>query len=274
VLEAIRHHRATHAHMVPTMVQQLLESPALEAADTSSLRCIVYAAAPMPVPVLKRAIARFGKILVNGYGLTEGGHGSAFPSHLHRPEGDADDLKRLASVGQPTAGTQVIVADAEDRELARGQIGELLIRSPSNMLGYWNNHPATVEALRNGWVHTGDVGYMDEQGYIFLVDRKKDMIISGGENIYCREVEEALIEHPALADVAVIGVPDEKWGEAVLAVAVKREAAVLPAEELIAHCRSRIAGYKCPKRVEFVAELPRLPSGKVSKVKLRERFAR
>jgi acyl-CoA synthetase (AMP-forming)/AMP-acid ligase II len=227
----------------------------------------------MPVPVLRRAIARFGRILVNGWGLTEAGNGTVLPQQAHRLDAPPEDLVRLGSVGQPALGTEVIVADDEGRERPRGQVGELLLRSASNMAGYWNNHPATVEALRDGWLRTGDMGRMDDHGFVFLVDRKKDMIISGGENIYCREVEEALIEHPGLADVAVIGVPDERWGEAVRAVAVRAAGSSVTEQELLAHCRTLIAAYKCPKCIEFVDELPRLPSGKVSKVALRERAA-
>ncbi|HSV34995.1 MAG TPA: long-chain-fatty-acid--CoA ligase [Ramlibacter sp.] len=272
VLRTIAAKRITHVHMVPTMLQGILDLPGHEDYDTSSLKCIIYAAAPMPVPVLRRAITRFGRILVNGWGLTEGGNGAMLPQHLHRPDGTPEEVGRLASVGQPTIGTELIVADDEGRELPRGQVGELLLRSASNMAGYWNNHPASVEALRGGWLRTGDMGRMDELGFVFLVDRKKDMIISGGENVYCREVEEALIEHPGLADVAVIGVADARWGEAVKAVAVRADGSDVTESELIAHCKRLIAGYKCPKSVAFVDALPRLASGKISKVELRSRY--
>ena len=273
ILQTIAKERITHVHIVPTMMQGVLDIPDNERYDTSSLKCIIYSAAPMPLPVLKRAMKRFGPVMLNGWGLTEGGNGSAFPRHLHRPDGTPDEIKRLGSVGQATANTDVRVGDEEDREVPRGTVGELLLRSASNLLGYWNNGPATMETLRNGWLHTGDMGYMDEQGYIFLVDRKKDMIISGGENIYCREVEEALIDHKGLADVAVIGVPDEKWGETVKAYAVRARGSNVTADELVAHCKTLIASYKCPKQIDFIDELPRLPSGKVSKVILRERHA-
>jgi acyl-CoA synthetase (AMP-forming)/AMP-acid ligase II len=269
VLRTIATERVTHVHMVPTMVQGVLEVPGQEEHDTSSLRCIIYAAAPMPVPVLRRAMQRFGRILVNGWGLTEGGNGAMLPQCMHRPDGSPQEVKRLGSVGQPTVGTEVRVLDEHDREVPRGQVGELCLRSPSTMLGYWNNHPATIETLRGGWLHTGDMGYMDAAGFVFLVDRKKDMIITGGENVYCREVEEAILEHPAVADVAVIGVPDAKWGETVKAVVVVRAGSDLTAEALVAHCRTLIAGYKLPRVIEFAGELPRLPSGKVSKVALR-----
>jgi acyl-CoA synthetase (AMP-forming)/AMP-acid ligase II len=140
------------------------------------------------------------------------------------------------------------------------------------MVGYWNNSAATIETLRGGWLHTGDMGHVDEDGFVYLDDRKKDMIVSGGENVYCREVEEALMSHPAVADAAVIGVPDERWGEAVKAVVVLKAGQVLSADALITHARHSIAGYKCPKSVEFISELPRLPSGKVSKLALRDRY--
>jgi acyl-CoA synthetase (AMP-forming)/AMP-acid ligase II len=158
-------------------------------------------------------------------------------------------------------------------EVTPGTIGEICFRGPSVMAGYWNNSPATIETLRNGWLHTGDVGCMDEDGFVYLVDRKKDMIVSGGENIYSREVEEAMMAHPAVADAAAIGVPDPRWGEAVLGVVVAKPGQDVRPDELIAHCRRLIAGYKCPKRIEYVAQLPRLPSGKISKVTLREQFA-
>jgi len=270
VLRTIATERITHVHMVPTMVQDVLDLPGQEAFDTSSLRCLIYAAAPMPLPVLKRAIERFGPILVNGWGLTEGGNGAMLPRHLHRLDGTPAELERLCSVGQPTIGTEVIVADDDGRELPRGEVGELLLRSAGTMAGYWNNHPATIEALRGGWLRTGDVGRMDAQGFVYLLDRKKDMIISGGENVYCREVEEALIAHPGLADVAVIGMPDARWGEAVTAIAVRKPHAEVDEAALIAHCRGLIAAYKCPKRIRFVDALPRLPSGKVNKPALRQ----
>ncbi len=189
-------------------------------------------------------------------------------------DGDARDLKRLTSVGQATTGTRVAILDEHDREVAPGVIGEICFRTPTAMSGYWNNSTASIETLRHGWLHTGDVGCMDDDGFVYLVDRKKDMIVSGGENVYSREVEEALMAHPAVADAAVIGVPDEKWGEAVLGVVVTKPGQAVAPADLIKHCRGHIAGYKCPKRIEFVPQLPRLPSGKISKVTLREQFAR
>jgi acyl-CoA synthetase (AMP-forming)/AMP-acid ligase II len=273
VVRAIEHERITQVHLAPTLVQQVLALPDIDRYDLRSLKTINYAAAPMPVTVLRRALARFGPIMINGFGQTEGA-GLTLRKRYHRPDGDERDLRRLASVGQPNIDTQVRIVDELDREVAAGTIGEICLRSPQNMVGYWNNSAATAETLRGGWLHMGDMGYVDEDGFAYLADRKKDMIISGGENVYSREVEEALMAHVAVGDAAVIGVPDQRWGEAVKAIVVLKAGATVTSEALIAHCRTLIAGYKCPKSIEFLAELPRLPSGKVSKVSLRERYRR
>jgi acyl-CoA synthetase (AMP-forming)/AMP-acid ligase II len=272
ILWTVERERITQLHLAPTLMQAVLDLPDIEQFDLSSLRTINYAAAPMPLTTLKRAMQRFGPILINGYGQTEGA-GTVLRKHYHRPEGKPKDLERLTSVGQPVLDTRVRIVDDHDHDVPLGAVGELCLHSRQNMIGYWNNSAATIEALRNGWLHTGDLARQDEDGFIYLVDRKKDMIVSGGENVYSREVEEALMSHPAVADAAVIGVPDPKWGEAVKGIVVCKPGAVCTAADLLAHCRTLIAGYKCPKSVEFVAELPRLPSGKVSKVKLRERYS-
>jgi acyl-CoA synthetase (AMP-forming)/AMP-acid ligase II len=273
VVATIQSLRITQVHLAPTLVQQVLDLPGQEQYDFSSLKTLNYAAAPMPFTVLKRALERFGPVMINGFGQTEGS-GCVLKKHYHRPDGDERDLKRLTSVGQATTTTQVAILDDEDREVTAGTVGEICFRSPSVMSGYWNNSIATIDTLRNGWLHTGDVGYMDADGFVYLVDRKKDMIVSGGENVYSREVEEALMSHAAVADAAAIGVPDPRWGEAVLGVVVCKPGATATPDELIRHCRTQIAGYKCPKRIEFVPQLPRLPSGKISKVALREQFAK
>jgi acyl-CoA synthetase (AMP-forming)/AMP-acid ligase II len=272
VVSTIPAERITQIHLAPTLVQQVLDHPGQEKFDFSSLKTLNYAAAPMPVTVLKRALQRFGRIMINGFGQTEGA-GTVLKKHYHRPDGDERDLRRLASIGQPTTATSMAILDENDLEAPAGTIGEICFQSATVMAGYWNNSVATIETLRNGWLHTGDVGYADEDGFVYLVDRKKDMIVSGGENVYSREVEEALMGHDAVADAAVIGVPDVRWGEAVLGVIVTRDGASVTPEELIKHCRGLIAGYKCPKRIEYVAQLPRLPSGKISKLALREQFA-
>ncbi|MBV9528297.1 long-chain-fatty-acid--CoA ligase [Sphingomonas sp.] len=270
VLEAIQRDRITHLHLVPTMVAGLLDVPEIGTYDLSSVELLLYAAAPMPVSLLKRGIATFGNVLGNGYGSTECNFTFLAP-HQHHPNGTPEQVARLASVGQAFPDVDIRILDDDGRECPAGVPGELTCRSDSCMGGYWSNGPATVEALRDGWYHTGDVGYLDSQGYVFLVDRKKDMIITGGENVYCREVESAIEQHPAVHEVAVIGVPDEKWGESVRAIVALRPAARLTEAELIAFARDQLAHYKAPKSVIFVDELPRLQTGKISKVQLRER---
>jgi acyl-CoA synthetase (AMP-forming)/AMP-acid ligase II len=270
VLKTIERERITHVHMAPTMVQALLDEPSIQSHDTSSLRIFNYAAAPMPVSLLKRAIEQFGPIFMDIYGSTEAPGTILFP-HQHVLEGDPEQVKRLASVGQSNAVTDLRIVDDHGKPCPPGIAGEIVVRSEAAMAGYWNDSTASLQALRNGWFHTGDIGYLDEQDYLFLVDRKKDMIISGGENIYCREVEEALLEQGGLQDVAVIGIPDDYWGEVVHAVAVAKPGMSVTEAELIDFVGSRIARYKRPKSVEFVSELPRLPSGKVMKHVLRDR---
>ena len=187
------------------------------------------------------------------------------------PQGSERDLKRLASVGHMGPRGRLKVIDDEGKQCPVGVAGEVCTFTDQRFDGYWNNTAATLEVLRDGWYHTGDMGYLDEDGYLFLVDRKKDMIISGGENVYSREVENAVLAHEAVQDCAAIGVPDARWGEAVRAVVVRKPGCRVSQDELIAHCKTLIAAYKCPKHVEFADELPRVTSGKVDKVELRRR---
>jgi acyl-CoA synthetase (AMP-forming)/AMP-acid ligase II len=250
----------------------LLEHPALPTTDTSRMRRIHYASAPMPVPTLRRAIAAFGPILTQIYGMTECIVASLLTPAQHVLEGVDLETKRLASAGQAFLGCSIRVVRPDGGEAATGEIGEILVRGPGIMSGYWNNTSATMMTLRDGWMHTGDLGYLDADDFIFVVDRKKDMIISGGENIYSWEVEEALRAHPAVAEAAVIGVPDAEWGESVKAFVVRRVGADGSADELIHHCRSLIASYKKPRSVEFVDALPRLFNGKIDKKALRAPF--
>ena len=271
VLDTIAAERITVTHMAPTMVQSLLDAPAIATADTSSLRMIVYAAAPMPIPVLKRGLSLLGPVFQQQFGQTEG-IGTTLLAHQHRPDGSDRDREILASVGQVSPRVGVRIVDDDGADLPTGSVGEILLTSPGVMKGYWNNTAATLETLRDGWVHTGDVGRLDHQGFLYLVDRKKDMIISGGENIYSREVEEAVITHDAVSEVAVIGVADEKWGEAVMAVVVTKPGASTTPAAIIEHCRTLIASYKKPGHVVFVDEIIKLPSGKIDKVRLRRLY--
>ena len=272
ILEIIASERITITHMAPTMVQAVIEAAEAGRYDLSSLETICYTAAPMPVPLLKRGLALLGPVFVNSWGMTEG-NGTVMFKHQHKLEGSATEVKRLASVGQALPDVNLRIVDDEGNDLPPGQIGELVVQSPTQMTCYWNNSAATLETLRDGWLHTGDMAYTDEQGFVFLVDRKKDMIISGGENIYCQEVEQALAQHECVADVAVIGVPDERWGEAVKAIVVLKSGTTAGQDELIEFSTQLIARYKRPKSIEFVTELPRLPSGKVNKVALRQQHS-
>jgi acyl-CoA synthetase (AMP-forming)/AMP-acid ligase II len=269
VLDTIASEKITVTHMAPTMIQTMLDSPLMGTTDTSSLRMIVYAAAPMPVPVLKRGLKLLGPVFQQQFGQTEG-IGTTLLTHQHRPDGTDRDREILTSVGQASPRVGVRIIDDEGNDVAPGEVGEVLLTSPGVMKGYWNNTVATLETLRDGWVHTGDVGRLDSEGFLYLVDRKKDMIISGGENIYSREVEEAVVTHDDVSEVAVIGVPDEKWGESVMAVVVLKPGRENDVQSIIDHCRLRIASYKKPRHVVFVEEIAKLPSGKIDKVLLRK----
>jgi acyl-CoA synthetase (AMP-forming)/AMP-acid ligase II len=273
VLDAIERERVTHTLLVPTMIQMLIDHPSFDGSrDVSSLRTIMYGASPMPERLLERAMAAFpGVDFVQAYGMTElAPLATVCPALYQRPENR--HLGKRGSVGRAAVCIELRIVDGEDGELPRGEVGEIAARGPNVMRGYWNKPQATAEALRNGWMHTGDLGYMDADGFVFLVDRAKDMIISGGENVYSAEVENALVQHEAVAACAVIGVPNEQWGESVHACIVCRPGMQVSAEELGAHCRRLIAGYKCPRSIDFVDSLPLSGPGKVLKAKLRERY--
>ena len=271
VAPTIAKEEITILHLAPTMFQMMMEDPMLEQHNLSSLRVILYAAAPMPTTVLKRGLKMLGNVFLQQYGQTEG-CGTALQRHQHRPNGGPRDLERLGSVGQAMRNVELRIVDDEGNECPTGVAGEVTYRTGAMFRGYWNNSKATLETLIDGWCHSGDIGKLDEEGFLYLVDRKKDMIISGGENIYSREVEEALVQHPAVSEAAVIGLPDPKWGEAVCAVIVLRNGMTATDEDIIEHSRTLIASYKKPKSVFFVDSLPKLPSGKISKVELRKRF--
>lgn len=261
------------ALLVPAMIQAcLVMVPDVAARKYDALRYIVYGASPISEATLARAIEVFGCDFIQGYGMTETTAAVTYllPSDHKRALAGKPEL--LLSAGRAMVGTEVRVVDGQDRPLPPGEVGEIVARGPQLMRGYWNLPEASHEALRGGWMHTGDAGRMDEEGYLYISDRVKDMIVSGGENVYPREVEEALFQHAAVADVAVIGVPDEKWGETVKAIVVLREGAAATADEILAHCQGRLAGYKRPRSVDFVAALPRNPSGKVLKRELREPY--
>jgi acyl-CoA synthetase (AMP-forming)/AMP-acid ligase II len=270
MLETIQRERITHTFMVAAMVQGLLSVPNVEKYDLSSIRQIFSASAPIPVPLLRRAIELLGPVFSIQYGCTEVGSISALPRWQVRPQGDEQDVNRLRSVGRANPEIEVRLLDEHGRRCPVGTPGEVVVHSPTMLDSYWNDSGATIDAIREGWYYTGDIGVYDKYGYLYLVDRKKDMIISGGENIYSREVEEALASHPAVVEAAVVGVPDPKWVETVKGFVRLKVDERVDEAELIAYCKSRIASYKCPKTIEFMTDLPRLATGKIDKPALRD----
>lgn len=270
VIAEIARTGVTHATFVPTMFRMMLDEPSLMTTDLSSLRYVSYGSAAMPEPLLREFMAALpGVRMLQSYGMTEL---SPVVTILgwrdHLPE--AADSGRLRSAGRPAMLAEVAVVDAEDRPVPSGTHGEVVARGPMVMQGYWNRPDLTADALRGGWMHTGDIGHFDEAGYLYVVDRLKDMIITGGENVWSQEVENALSSHPAVAQCAVIGKPDPHWGEAVHAVVNLREGMSASAEELIAHCRSLIAHYKCPRSVDLRDKpMPLSGANKILKSELR-----
>lgn len=268
-LAAIEKHRVTHLCLVPTMIEMLVQGAEAGRYDLSSLIQIQFGAAPMPEGTLKRAVALWPDILfLHGYGMTELSPViTMLPPEWRRPL-TAND--RLKSCGKAVPNVEIKIVGPDDKELPRGKIGELIVRGPTVMKGYWNMPEATAKAIRNGWMHTEDVAYMDEEGFVYIVDRLKDMIISGGENVYSTEVENALSRIPGVLQAAVFGVPHPLWGEAVHAVIVPQTGVQLTSESVIAECKKEIAGYKCPKSIEFLCEpMPLTGAGKIDKNALR-----
>jgi acyl-CoA synthetase (AMP-forming)/AMP-acid ligase II len=257
--------------LVPTQILRLLDEHSAAKHDLSSLRCVLYGAAPMAVDDIKRALDTFGPVFVQGYGQGEAPNTISYLSaDDHQRMHKAND-PRLGSVGIARTGVEIRIGDEQDNPLTPGQIGEVLVRGDIVMAGYWNNDVATKETLRGGWLHTGDVGRLDDHGYLTLLDRSKDLIISGGNNIYPREVEDVLVTHPAIAECAVIGIPDHTWGESVHAIVYPRNGCAIDTAELIAYCAAHLAGYKKPRTIEVRSEpLPRNAYGKVLKRELRE----
>ncbi len=272
VLETIEREKVSYVFLVPTMILRLLEHPAFDDYDLSSLRAVGYTGAPMPVDALRRGIARFGEVFFQELGQTETLGMTVLRREEHKLDGSPKILRRLESVGKPLTEGELRIVDDDGRDVPIGEPGEIVARSDRIMQGYWRMPEETASTLRDGWLHTGDVGRMDADGYVYLVDRKKDMIISGGENIYSREVEEVLYMHPAVLEAAVVGVPDEKWGESVKAIVVLRRGAGASEAEIIDFCREHLASYKKPGSVEFWSELPKTGSGKIKKDEIREPY--
>jgi len=270
IFQTIEEYRVTNMFAAPTMVKLMVESPAVDRYDHTSLSALNYGGGPMLAEDLKQAMENLGPCLVQLFGQAESPMTITYLPHGdHLTEGSTHQMSRLSSAGFPRTDVEVRIFDGDGKELPQGETGEIVTRSDLVMKGYWRNPEATNRALKNGWLHTGDMGYMDEKGYLFIMDRSKDMIISGGENIYPREIEEVLIRHDAVREVAVIGIPDDKWGEAIKAVVALLPGMSITEEELISFCRHHIASYKKPKSVDFVDALPKNNYGKILKRELR-----
>ncbi len=272
LMRLVQDERICETFLAPTMIRRFIDHPRFREFDLSSIRNMFYGASAIGEALLNDALRALpGVKFCQGYGMTELSPTIAMlapEDHLPGPK----QASRLSSAGRPIRTGEVRVVDPEGKELPRGEIGEICARGPMVMKGYWNKPEATAEAVRDGWMHTGDGGFLDEDGYIHIVDRIKDMIVTGGENVYSAEVENALAQHPAIAMSAVIGVPDDLWGERVHAAIVVREGMTLTEAEVVAHCKKLIAGYKCPRSVEFRKELPLSPAGKLQKFVLREPY--
>jgi long-chain acyl-CoA synthetase len=273
VLLTIQTEKVTHAQFVPTMINMLVNHERFAEFDIGTLSFILYGASPMPEGILRKAIERMPQVrLMHGYGMTEASPIVTLLDPRYTVL-DGPFAGRLKSCGQAVLACEVRIVDDDRREVPRGTTGELAVRGANVMKGYWNKPAETEAVLQDGWYHSGDGAYMDEEGFVFIVDRLKDMIISGGENVYSAEVENAISTMPGVAEVAVIGVPDERWGERVHAIVVLRQGAALGADDVIDHCRNQIAGYKCPRSVDFRdSPLPLSGAGKVLKRELREPF--
>ncbi|UMZ74306.1 class I adenylate-forming enzyme family protein [Natranaerofaba carboxydovora] len=258
--------KVTTIWMVPTMINMLINFKELDNYDLSSIKTIVYAAAPMPVSLLKQAMNKFGRVFVQVYGLSEAPNPVlVLPKEDHVLEGTDEQLKRLQSAGREAFGVRVRVVDDNDKDVEVGEIGEIITTGENVMREYWKKPEESAKELKDGWFYTGDMAKIDENGYVYIVDRRKDMIISGGFNIYPREIEEVLYEHPEIQDAVVFGLPDELWGEKVKAVVVLKEDSKSNEEDILDYCDGKIANYKIPKSIDIVDNLPKGPTGKILK---------
>ena len=273
VFETIQRRRVTNMFAAPAMIKRLVTFPDIDRYDLGSIKCIHYGGAPIYQEDLKEAVRKMGQVFVQLFGQAESPMTISYlRKEEHLLDGTKEQMKRLTSAGIPRTDVEVKIFNDKDEELQPGQMGEIVVRGEVVMKGYWKNPKATAETLRGGWLHTGDLGIMDEKGYVYILDRAKDMIISGGENIYSREIEDVILKHPAVHEVAVIGVPDQNWGEAIKAIVSLKPGQKATQEDIINFCKDHMASYKKPKSVEFIAEIPKNPYGKVLKRELREKY--
>lgn len=272
-VRALDEERIANATLVPAMIQAcLVLVPDVRERKYADFKQLVYGASPIAAETLRQAMDTFGCRFVQGYGMTETTAALTYLMPEDHERALAGEEGLLLSAGRPLLGTQIKIVDENDERVPTGTVGEICGRGPQLMKGYWNLPEATAEAIVDGWMHTGDAGRLDDEGYVYVQDRTKDMIVSGGENVYPREVEDAIFKHPAVADVAVIGIPSEKWGEEVKAIVVLKADAQASADDIVQHCKGLLGGYKQPRSVDFADELPRNASGKVLKKELREPF--
>jgi acyl-CoA synthetase (AMP-forming)/AMP-acid ligase II len=271
-LELVERERVAETGLVPTMIKRLVDHPAIGERDLSSWNRLYYGGSPIDEALLEQTVAKLPLVsLMQFYGMTEtSAISAALPNWCHQAEGRAEGCHRAA--GFPVPSMEMRIAGPHGEELPADQVGEVWLRGPGVMLRYWNRPEETAQAVQDGWMRTGDAGYLDSRGLLYIADRLKDMIVTGGENVYSAEVENAVLSLPGIAQCAVIGVPDAEWGERVHAVLVLQPGAEIDAKKVIDHCRSLIAGYKCPRSVEFRSEIPISGAGKLMKFKLREPY--
>ncbi len=275
VLDYIAKEKITRCQFVPTMIHSLLQIPDVSKYDLSSLRLILYAGSSMPAELLKQALKVFPCGFAQLYGQTESGpFTTVLKPEDHKPDGTPAEVARLASSGKAALNYEIRIVDEDDNDVGAGEVGELIGRSEAMTIGYWRMPEATAEKLKGGWLHTGDLARFDDEGFVYIVERKNDMIISGGVNIYPREIEEILYKHPAVSETSVIGLPDEHWGEVVKAAVVLKPGATVTGQELIDFVGKYLAGYKKPKSVDFWEELPKSPQGKILKKDIRLHYAK
>ncbi len=272
IFKLIEDEKCTHLNLVPTIYGWMVNHPNMDRYDLSSVKLFTYAGSPFPVEILKQCMRQFGNRFAQGYGATEtaGAAITMLDEDDHCLEGER--AKYLSSAGKPAPFSRVKIVDEQDKAVGPGGIGEICVRGAHVMKGYWKNPQLTAEVLKGGWYHTGDLGYRDRDGYIYLTDRKADMIISGGENVYPKEVEDVIYTHPAVKECAVVSSPAEDWGEIVQAVVVLKDGQSATEQEIIFHCKQRLAGYKCPKAVSFWADLPKTVVGKITKKEVKRTF--
>ena len=272
VLELIAKEGITCGFVVPTIINKILQVPDLEKYDMSSLRCLYYGGAPMPLKLLERAIEILKCDFMQFYGQTEGLLYATLPPQDHVIKGFPDRVKKSRAAGKVIVNYELKVVDNQGEDVPAGKVGEIVVKGPTMSTGFWDKPDETAKLIRNGWLHTGDLAYMDEEGYIYVVERKKDVIISGGKNIYCPEVESVLYSHPAILEATVFGIPDDYWGEAVKAAVVLKPGERVTEEELIEFVSRNISSYKKPKSIDFLEELPKSNTGKIVKRVLRDQY--